>query len=62
MRIFSGLHIGTFKRIFYEEFFMPWWCGLVVSSPPTTEETGAMGRDIESRQGVGWQVFNQNCI
>jgi hypothetical protein len=29
----------------------------VVSSPPATEETGATGRDIESRQGIGWEVF-----
>jgi hypothetical protein len=27
--------------------------GLVESSPPATEETGAMGREIESRQGIG---------
>jgi hypothetical protein len=33
---------------------LPWRRGLVVSSPPTTEETGAMGREIESRQGMGW--------
>jgi hypothetical protein len=26
---------------------------LVVSSPPATEETGAMGREIESRQSIG---------
>jgi hypothetical protein len=32
---------------------MPWRRGLVVSSPPNTEETGAMGREIESRQGTG---------
>jgi hypothetical protein len=25
--------------------------GLVVTSPPATKEIGAMGRDIESRQG-----------
>jgi hypothetical protein len=25
-----------------------------VSSPPATEENGAMGREIESRQGIGW--------
>jgi hypothetical protein len=32
---------------------MPWLHGLVVlSSPPATEETGAMGREIESRQGI----------
>jgi hypothetical protein len=32
--------------------------GLVVTYPPATEEMGAMGREIESRQGmymyVGW--------
>jgi hypothetical protein len=26
--------------------------GLVLSSPSTTKETGAMGREIESRQGI----------
>jgi hypothetical protein len=30
--------------------------GLVTSTPPATEETGAMGREIESRQGIGWYV------
>jgi hypothetical protein len=28
--------------------------GLAGSTPPVTEETGAMGREIESRQGIGW--------
>jgi hypothetical protein len=28
--------------------------GLGVSVPPATEETWAMGRWIESRQGIGW--------
>jgi hypothetical protein len=28
--------------------------GLVVSSPPVTEEIGAMSREIESYQGIGW--------
>jgi hypothetical protein len=28
--------------------------GLVVSSPHASEEIGAMGREIESRQGIGW--------
>jgi hypothetical protein len=28
----------------------------VVSSQPATEETGAMGREIESRQGMGLQL------
>jgi hypothetical protein len=35
------IHTGT----------LPWRLGLVVSSPPATEETGAMGREIESRRG-----------
>jgi hypothetical protein len=26
----------------------------VVSSPPATEEIGATGREIESRQDLGW--------
>jgi hypothetical protein len=30
------------------------WRGLVVSSLPATEETEATGREIESRQGIGW--------
>jgi hypothetical protein len=37
------------------------WRGLlmyvVVSFPPATEETGAMGREIESHQGIGWQII-----
>jgi hypothetical protein len=33
---------------------LPWRRGLVLSSPPATVETGAMGREIESRQGIGW--------
>jgi hypothetical protein len=33
---------------------MPWRRDLVVSSPPATEESGAMGLEIESRQGIGW--------
>jgi hypothetical protein len=32
----------------------PWRRGLVVSSPPATEETGAMGREIGSLRGKGW--------
>jgi hypothetical protein len=31
-----------------------WRRGLVVSSPPAIEEIGAMGREFESRQGMGW--------
>jgi hypothetical protein len=33
---------------------MSWRRGLVVSSLLVAEETGAMGREIESRQGIGW--------
>jgi hypothetical protein len=33
---------------------LPWRRGQVVSSPPSTEETEAMGREIESRQGIRW--------
>jgi hypothetical protein len=32
--------------------FEPWRRGLVVTSPPATEEIGAIGREIESRQGI----------
>jgi hypothetical protein len=33
---------------------MPWRHGLVELSPPATEDSGAMGREIESRQGIVW--------
>jgi hypothetical protein len=39
---------------------MPWWRGLVVSSPYATDETGAMGREIESRQGIGGLLKKEN--
>jgi hypothetical protein len=29
-----------------------WWRGQVGPSPPATEEIGAMGREIESRQSI----------
>jgi hypothetical protein len=32
---------------------VPWRRYLLVSSPPATEENEAMGREIESRQGIG---------
>jgi hypothetical protein len=35
------------------EKILPSWLGLVVLSPPATEESGAMGREIESHQGFG---------
>jgi hypothetical protein len=31
------------------------WSSGIVSA----EETGAMGREIESRQGLGWQVLRK---
>jgi hypothetical protein len=31
-----------------------WYTYIVVSYPPATEEIGAMGREIESRQGIGY--------
>jgi hypothetical protein len=37
---------NTFKTNVYK---LSWWRGLVVTSPPVTEETAAMGRGIESR-------------
>jgi hypothetical protein len=39
------------------ECFLTRWCGLVVTSPPATDEIGAMGREIESRLGIGFSVF-----
>jgi hypothetical protein len=35
---------------------LPWRRALQVSYPPVTEETGAMGREIESRQGSFWKI------
>jgi hypothetical protein len=32
----------------------------VVSPPPSTEETGAMGRVIESRQSKGWLLLKMD--
>jgi hypothetical protein len=36
---------------------LPWRRGLAVSSLPTTEGIGATGREIVSRQGIGWKLF-----
>jgi hypothetical protein len=44
----------NFKKIFKCYHPLPRQRGLVVTFPPATEKTGAMGRKIESRQGVGW--------
>jgi hypothetical protein len=44
--------LGVGKRT--TGFGLPWRRGLVVLYPPATEETGGMGREIESRQVTGW--------
>jgi hypothetical protein len=36
-----------------------WSTYIVVASPPATEWTGAMGREIESLQGVGWLLYKR---
>jgi hypothetical protein len=41
---------------------VPWGRGLVVMSPLATEEIGAMGRGIESRQGIAWYVPNPHLL
>jgi hypothetical protein len=33
---------------------LPWRRGLLETSTSATEKIGAMGREIESRQGIGW--------
>jgi hypothetical protein len=38
-----------------------WRRGLVVSSPPTNEETGAMGREIESHRGIALRKVFELC-
>jgi hypothetical protein len=40
------------NSVFVNIHFLPCRRGLVVSSPPATEETGAMGCEIESRPGI----------
>jgi hypothetical protein len=37
----------------------PWRRGLVVTSPPTTEEIGSMGREIESHRGIGEAFYKK---
>jgi hypothetical protein len=37
--------------------YVPCWRGLVVSSTTATEEIGAMGRVIESRQSLRWLLL-----
>jgi hypothetical protein len=35
-------------------FALTAWSSGIVSECHRTEETGAVGREIESRQGIGW--------
>jgi hypothetical protein len=47
----------TFKEnLLFRNFCQRLGNGLVVSSTPATEETGAMGREIETRLDVGWKL------
>jgi hypothetical protein len=46
-RLMSFVHSKLFDM-------KPWRHGLVESSPTATEETEAMGREIEFRQGIEW--------
>jgi hypothetical protein len=39
---------------------MSWLRGLVISSLPANEKTGAMGREIESRRGIQWYFLGIN--
>jgi hypothetical protein len=29
----------------------------VISSPPATDETGAIGHEVKSRKGIGWKFL-----
>jgi hypothetical protein len=51
---FTDFWANLFCKFAYN--ILPWCRGLVVSSPPAAEETGAMDREIESRQGK-WRGF-----
>jgi hypothetical protein len=49
----GGFNFISASNVTPETVFPPWRRGLVVSSPPATEET-ATDREIESHQGIGW--------
>jgi hypothetical protein len=52
--LLHGMGIYFTKATYAEKTVCcPGWRGLVVSSPPTTEDIEDMGREIESRQGIG---------
>jgi hypothetical protein len=44
-----SIHVGAINN----NPVLPWRRGRVVLSPPAAKETGAIGREIESRQGIG---------
>jgi hypothetical protein len=44
------------KELKWKLINLPWRCGLLLSTPPATEETAAMGRKTESRQGIGFWI------
>jgi hypothetical protein len=54
--VFYNTCIGV-RKIYKKSIFKLWRRGLVISSPPSTEDIGAMGREIESRQGIGRQLL-----
>jgi hypothetical protein len=47
--VYTYIHICTYIHI-----HMYMLKCVLEASPPATEETGAMDREIESRQGIGW--------
>jgi hypothetical protein len=55
----------SWKQVFssQQQSLLPWRRGLQVYTPPATEKIGAMGREIESCQGIRWKlkgVFTHN--
>jgi hypothetical protein len=49
-----GKMSNMFKVKCIDRYTKPCRRGLVVSFPPAVKETEAMGREIESHQGIGW--------
>jgi hypothetical protein len=58
LKAFQGINFRpqTLPRIKFKDAHAA--C-LVVSSPTATEETGAVGREVESRQEIGWWLKNK---
>jgi hypothetical protein len=53
-KIFFKSHCYSLVRNTYLSF-SPGGVVSLASSLPSTEETGAIGREIECRQGIGWK-------